>query len=416
MQIRCSLQREGKKMNVIVVGGGPAGLFSAYNAAIMGNNVLLLEKNDRCGRKLNITGKGRCNITNMCDRDEFLSNVIANPRFLMSSLSRFSPEDTVAFFESLGVSTKVERGNRVFPCSDKAMDVTDALVKACTDVGVKIKKANVTALVTDKGEIKGVRCGREEMKADRVILACGGASYPRTGSDGSGHKLAAGVGHTITEIRPSLVPLTSGDKLCRDCMGLSLRNVGIKFCDSKGKKLYEEQGEMLFTHFGVTGPVILSASSYLKRDYPYYMYIDFKPALDEKTLDKRLLRDFGENANKELKNGFSALLPSKIIAPFIEKTGISPETRLNSLTKEERKTILSLMKALPVKINGTRPIDEAIVTGGGVDCREIDPKTMESKLISGLFFAGEIMDVDAYTGGFNLQIAFSTAFVAGNSV
>lgn len=402
--------------DVIVAGGGPAGLFSAYNAAKNGKSVLLLEKNDRCGRKLDITGKGRCNVTNMCSREEFLANVIANPRFLMSALSRFSPEDTVDFFESEGVPTKVERGNRVFPVSDRANDITKALVNACRREGVKILRRNVTGLIVSDGVVKGVRCAKEEFMSGSVIIACGGSSYPKTGSDGSGHRLAESVGHTITAIRPSLVPLTSPDKLCRDCMGLSLKNVGISFYGSSNKPLYYEQGEMMFTHFGVTGPVILSASSYLKNEFPYQMYIDLKPALDEKTLDKRLLRDFSEFQNRELKNAFSALMPSKLIEPFVKLTGIPPETRVNSLTREQRGTILSLLKALPVKINGTRPINEAIVTGGGVDCREINPKTMESKLISGLYFAGEVMDVDAYTGGFNLQIAFSTAFVAGNSV
>ncbi len=401
--------------DVIVIGGGPSGLFAAYHAALNGNSVALLEKNHRCGKKLDITGKGRCNVTNACERDEFLQNVIANPRFLMSALSRFDCRDTMAFFEAMGVPLKVERGNRVFPQSDKAKDISDCLINAVTDMGVDIKQKNVTAIIADNGKIKGVRCGKEEIFAHKVIIACGGASYPRTGSDGSGHKLAASVGHTITKIRPSLVPLVSKDKICRDAMGLSLKNVGVTF-KKAGKTLYSEQGEMMFAHFGVTGPVILSASSYLKGDFPYEMLIDLKPALDEKTLDKRLLRDFGEIPNRELKNGFSALLPSKLIDPFIAMTGIPPETRLNSLTKEQRGRILSLMKAFPVKITGTRPIDEAIVTGGGVDCGEINPKTMESKLISGLYFAGEVMDVDAYTGGFNLQIAFSTGYVAGNSV
>lgn len=400
----------------IVVGGGPAGLFTAINAAKNGNEVILIEKNDRCGRKLDITGKGRCNVTNMCSREEFLQNVIANPRFLMGAISRFSPEDTVEFFESEGVPTKVERGNRVFPVSDRANDITSALVNACKREGVKFLRKNVTAITVSDGKAVGVRCGNESIEADSVVIACGGSSYPKTGSDGSGHKLAESVGHTVTKIRPSLVPLVSPDKICSDCMGLSLKNVGVSFYGNGKKPLYYEQGEMMFTHFGVTGPVILSASSYLKDEFPYKMFIDMKPALDEKTLDKRLLRDFSENPNRDLKNGFSALLPSKLIMPFIKLTGIAPETKLNSITKEQRAKILSLLKAIPITINGTRPINEAIVTGGGVDCKEIDPKTMESKLVKDLYFVGEVLDVDAYTGGFNLQIAFSTAFVCGTSI
>lgn len=400
----------------IVIGGGPAGLFSAYNAAINGNSVLLLEKNDRCGKKLDITGKGRCNVTNAAPKDEFLSNIIANPRFMMSAFSRFDNEDTIAFFEMMGVKTKIERGNRVFPESDHAHDITEALISACKNAGVEIRHKKVTAIIAENAKALGVRCGKEEIFSKAVINACGGASYPKTGSDGGGHRLAESVGHTITEIRPSLVPLVSPDKLCRDCMGLSLKNVGISFYTDKKKPIYSEQGEMMFTHFGVTGPVILSASAHLQSSYPCTLYIDMKPALDEVTLDKRLLRDFAEIPNKALKNAFGALLPAKLIDPFIALCGISPETKLNSLTKEERKRIVTLMKAIPIRIIGTRPIDEAIVTGGGVDCREIDPKTMQSKLVSKLYFAGEVMDLDAYTGGFNLQIAFSTAFVAGNSI
>ncbi len=395
--------------DTIVVGGGPAGLFAALNIARKGGSVLLLEKNDRCGKKLDITGKGRCNVTNSCTREEFLSNVVANPRFLMSALSKFDAEDTVAFFESEGVPLKVERGNRVFPVSDRAHDITSALVNACERDGVEIRHKRVTRILVEDGRAVGVMCGSEKFFSDSVVIACGGASYPRTGSDGSGHRLAESVGHNITEIRPSLVPLVSRDKLCSDCMGLSLRNVGLTFRDGKGKVIYSEQGEMMFTHFGVTGPVILSASAHLQGRFPCELLIDLKPALDEKTLDARLLRDFTENRNRDLKNGFSALMPQKLIAPFIAMTGIAPETKLNSLTKSERETILRLMKGIPVKIVGTRPIDEAIVTGGGVDCREVNPKTMESKLVSRLFFAGEVLDVDAYTGGFNLQIAFSTA-------
>ena len=400
----------------IVIGGGPAGLFASYNAAKNGNNVLLLERNDRCGRKLDITGKGRCNVTNACTREEFLNNVIANPKFLMSAISRFSPDDTVEFFESEGVPTKVERGSRVFPQSDRAQDITKALVSACLREGVTIKYKKVTSLLVKDGEIKGVRCGKEDISGNSVIIACGGASYPKTGSDGSGHRLAESVGHTITSIRPSLVPLTSRDKSCRDCMGLSLRNVGITFVDKNKKVMYEDQGEMMFTHFGVTGPCILSASAHIKGNFPCDLYIDFKPALDEKTLDARILRDFSGMQNREIKNAFSALLPSKFISTFVQMTEIPQDTRVNSITKEQRAKIVSLMKAFPVSINGTRPIDEAIVTGGGVDCKEIDPKTMQSKLVKNLYFAGEVIDVDAYTGGFNLQIAFSTAFVAGNSI
>lgn len=405
-----------KTYDVIVVGGGPAGLFAAFNSASRGLDTLLIEKNDRCGKKLDITGKGRCNVTNCCDRDTFLANVPTNPRFLFAAFSAFPPESVIDFFESRGVKTKVERGNRVFPESDRAHDITSALVSACKDAGAAFKNANVSSVIVEDGKIKGVRCGKSEIYAKNVILACGGTSYPRTGSDGSGHKLAISLGHTVTPIRPSLVPLTSTDKLCRDCMGLSLKNVGIKFTDKNGKTLYEEQGEMMFTHFGLTGPVILSASAYIRGDYPCVCHIDLKPALDEKTLDKRLLRDFSENSNKAVKNGFSALLPSKLIMPFIRTAGVDPELKLNSLTKEQRAKILSLLKDLTVKITGTRPIDEAIVTGGGVSVKEIDPKTMESKIVKGLYFAGEIIDVDAYTGGFNLQIAFSTAYLAGNNV
>ena len=401
--------------DVIIIGGGPAGLMAAYYAALNGNTVALLEKNPRCGRKLDITGKGRCNLTNNCDNQTFLQNVIANPRFLMSALSRFNTQDTMAFFESLGVPLKTERGNRVFPESDKATDISSALIQAVENMGVTILQRKAVALLTDNGKIKGVRCLKEDMLAKKVIIACGGASYPRTGSDGSGFDLAASVGHNITPIRPSLVPLVSKNKICTQAMGLSLKNVGISFYKN-GKKLYSEQGEMMFAHFGVTGPVILSASAHLQNQYPCEMRIDLKPALDEKTLDKRLLRDFAEIPNKELKNAFSALLPAKLIEPFIALTGIPPETRLNSLTKEQRLTILTLLKNLPLTIIGTRPIEEAIVTGGGVDCNELNPKTMESKLISNLYFAGEVIDLDAYTGGFNLQIAFSTGYAAGNAV
>ncbi len=405
-----------KIFDLLVAGGGPAGLFAAYNAAANGAKVILFEKEDRCGKKLDITGKGRCNITNLCDRDEFLANVPRNPRFLFAALSAFPPEETVSFFESLGVGTKLERGKRIFPVSDRAHDVTAALINACKSAGVVFSRGKITEVLTDNGAVTGAVCNGKTVFSSSVLLACGGASYPRTGSDGNGFLLAEKLGHTIAPIRPSLVPLVSPDRLCRDCMGLSLKNVGLCFFDKNGKKVYSEQGEMMFTHFGLTGPVILSGSAYLRNDFPYTLKIDLKPALDKETLDKRLLRDFSENINKELKNGFSALLPQKLIDPFVKMTGIPPETRLNSLKKEQRSAIADLMKSIPVTVTGTRPISEAIITSGGVDCREINPKTMESRLVSGLYFAGEIIDVDAYTGGFNLQIAFSTAYLAGQAV
>ena len=405
-----------KTYDLITVGGGAAGLFASVWAARSGKKTLLIEKNERCGKKLDITGKGRCNMTNACGgREEFLANVPKNPRFLMGAITKFTQQDTIDFFESLGVPTKIERGNRVFPQSDKAHDVTRALVKECEVLGVEFLQAEVSSVECANGAVTGVRCGERFIPAKNVILATGGASYPRTGSDGGGYRIASALGHTVTKIRPSLVPLVSGDPLCRECMGLSLKNVGMEFVKN-GKTLYSEQGEMLFTHFGVSGPVILSASAYIGLDYPCTLKIDLKPALDEKTLDRRILRDFSEGTNRELKNSLGGLLPQRLIMPFIRRTGIDPQTALNSVTREQRAAILHTLKSLTVEITGTRPIDEAIVTSGGVDVKEIDPRTMESKLIKGLRFAGEIIDVDAYTGGFNLQIAFSTAYSAATSL
>lgn len=405
-----------KIFDTVIAGGGPAGLFAAYNTAKNGFSVLLCEKNAYCGKKLDITGKGRCNITNMCTLDEFLSSVPENPRFLYAALNAFSPDDTVNFFESRGVKTKLERGKRIFPVSDKAHDVTEALVNACKEAGVCFRQGKITQILTESGKVCGVMCGNEKISCRTFVLATGGASYPKTGSDGKSYSLATSLGHTLVPLSPSLVPLVSPDSFCRECMGLSLKNVNMTFKAENGKTIYSEQGEMMFTHFGVTGPVILSASAHLRKNFPCTMYIDMKPALDEQTLDRRMTRDFSENINREFKNGFSALLPSKMIEPFVKLTGTDPDLKLNSLRKEQRLSCVRLMKSIPVKITGTRPISEAIVTQGGISCREINPKTMESKIIENLYFAGETIDVDACTGGFNLQIAFSTAFSAANGI
>lgn len=401
---------------VIVIGGGPAGLMAASQAALYGNSVTLLEKNPRTGRKLVITGKGRCNITNACDNDTFISNVVTNPRFLYSAINGFDTSDTVSFFNALGLETKVERGNRVFPTSDRAMDVADALLNYARNCGVKIiSNTTVSALIVEDGSIKGVK--DSEGKAyfsDYVILATGGKSYPLTGSTGDGYKLAEDVGHTITDIVPSLVPLTLKGSECKETQGLSLRNISLSVTDNE-KKVFEDFGELVFAHYGVSGPVILSASSHLKDigKKSYKLHIDLKPALDYETLDKRLIRDFEKFNLKEVSNSFSELLPSKIIPIVIKRWGIDPKTRCNSVTKEQRKALAFILKNLDFEITGTRPIDEAIITRGGVKVSEVKPKTMESKLIRHLYFCGEVLDVDAYTGGFNLQIAFSTGFLAG---
>lgn len=401
---------------VIVIGGGPAGLMAASQAALYGNSVTLLEKNPRTGRKLVITGKGRCNITNACDNDTFISNVVTNPRFLYSAINGFDTSDTVSFFNSLGLETKVERGNRVFPVSDRAMDVADALLNYTRNTGVKIiSNTTVSSLIVENEEVKGVKdFNGKSYFADYVILATGGKSYPLTGSTGDGYKLSKDVGHTITEITPSLVPLTIKGNECKEMQGLSLRNISVSVTDNE-KKIFDDFGELVFAHYGVSGPVILSASSHLKDigKKNYKLHIDLKPALDLETLDKRLIRDFEKFKLKEVSNSFSELLPSKIIPVIIKRWGIDPKTRCNCITKEQRKALALILKNLDFEITGTRPIDEAIITRGGIKVSEVNPKTMESKLISHLYFCGEVLDVDAYTGGFNLQIAFSTGYLAG---
>lgn len=399
---------------IAVIGGGAAGMMAAGTAVLYGAEVTVFESTDRLGKKLAITGKGRCNVTNNCTREEFLENVTKNGRFLYAALSAFSCEDTINLFESLGVPLKTERGRRVFPISDKAIDVVNAMRSYSS--GAKVIHHKVTDIKQTEDGFT-VTAGKKEYGFDRVIIATGGRSYPLTGSDGSGYKLAMKLGHSITELIPSLIPLTSHSPLCRDMQGLSLKNVKISIKDEADKVLYSDFGEMMFAHFGVTGPTVLSASAHI-RDYDITtlkLCIDLKPALDEKTLDARLLSDFSKNANKDLLNALGDLLPSKMIEPFIALSGIDGRKKVNSITKEERRAMLTTLKSFEIALDGYRPIDEAIITSGGVEVKEITPKTMESRLVPGLFFAGEVIDIDAYTGGYNLQIAFSTGYLAGKS-
>jgi len=404
--------------NVVVVGGGAAGMFAAIHSANNGSEVTLIDKNSRLGKKLAITGKGRCNVTNNCDMQTFLSNVPTNPKFLYAAISAFNTSDTMSFFEDRGVKLKTERGNRVFPESDKAIDIVRALDKECRQ-SCNVVNSKVTEILTQDGHVYGVKDSEDKIhECDSVIIATGGCSYPLTGSDGSGYALASKCGHTIVKPTPSLVPIEAYGSLCKRLQGLSLKNVGIKFIErSSSKILYSDFGEMMFTHFGVTGPTILSATSYIRRsNYSgIELSIDLKPALDEKTLDKRIISDFSERSNKDFVNSLDALLPLKLIEPLISLTGIDPRKKVNAITKEERQKLIGTIKNLTIPLKAPRPIDEAIVTSGGVSTKEINPKTMESKLTKGLFFAGEIIDVDAYTGGFNLQIAFSTAFLAAQN-
>lgn len=402
--------------DICVIGGGAAGLVAAYFAAVNGGNVTVYERNEACGKKLNITGKGRCNLTNACDVATFMQNVPTNPRFLYKALNNFSPEQVMTFFEGLGVPLKTERGRRVFPQSDRAADVTAALVGACRSAGVRFVHVRVRGVAAQDGVFSHIVTGTGKTHiSDACIIATGGASYPRTGSEGDGYAFAAALGHTVLPPKPSLVPLCSDDGLCGDCMGLSLKNVGVSFYAPNGKQLYSEQGEMLFTHFGISGPVVLSASAHIGDGEGVRTVIDLKPALDEEQLDKRLLRDFNENKNRDFCNSLSALLPQKLIPVIVEKSGIDPHKKVNSVTKEERRRLVLLLKGLSFTLCGKRPIDEAIVTRGGVAVNEINPSTMESKLVRGVYFAGEVIDVDAYTGGYNLQIAFSTGALAGES-
>ncbi len=404
---------------IIIIGGGASGLLAAARASLRGLDVTLIEKNARPARKVMITGKGRCNVTNACfDINELISNVPRNPRFLYSAFSAFMPYDTIALFEELGVETKIERGNRVFPVSDKAVDIVDALVNYAKQSGVEIINASVKSLEIKDDLVTGVILENgERMKCDALAICTGGKSYPQTGSTGDGYIFARQAGHRVTELKPSLVPLVCSNNFIPSLQGLSLKNIGIKLFDGD-ELVYSDFGEMLFTHFGVSGPVILSASAHMDKpgEKKYTLSIDLKPALDEKTLDKRILRDFEENKNRDFINSLSKLLPNKIIPTVVKLSSIEPSSKCNSITKEQRLALVALLKSFTVDITDFRPIEEAVITSGGVDVKEIDPKTMKSKLISNLSFAGEIIDVDAYTGGFNLQIAFSTGYVCGNNI
>lgn len=412
-------------MKVIVIGGGPAGMMAAITSAENKNNVVLLEKMERLGRKLLITGKGRCNITSSLPIDDFVSNTPGNGQFLYSCFKNYTNKDIIEFLKKEGLEVKEERGNRIFPKTDKSIDVLECFKKRLKELKVEIKyNTKVTEIIKKDNKFQVITQNKILYEAEKVILATGGKSYPLTGSTGDGYKLAKKLGHTVTEIKPSLVPLETYDKnICKKLQGLSLKNVKIELKNTENNKtIYEDFGEMLFTHFGVSGPTILSSSAHLVRykkieelieNKKIILKIDFKPALSEEKLDERILRDFSELKNKQFKNSLNKLLPQKLIPVIIEKTKVDPDKKVNEITKQERRNIIKILKNFEIIISSFRPIEEAIITSGGINIKEINPKTMESKLIEGLYFAGEIIDVDSYTGGFNLQIAYSTGHTAG---
>ncbi len=400
--------------DVIVIGGGPAGMFSAITAASRGAKVLLLERNDRLGKKLLITGKGRCNVTNNCDLQEVLQNIPRNGRFLYSALTAFPPSAVIDFFEKNGCALKTERGNRVFPVTDKAATVLDCLRRLLKQNAVQIVNERVCGIVAENGIVKGVKTQTGAYQASRVILATGGVSYPTTGSTGDGYEMSKRLGHTVIPQEGSLVPLETAGRDCPDMQGLSLRNVAVRLVNDRNKVLFKDFGELLFTHFGISGPTVLSASAHLKGTCR--LIIDLKPALDEGKLDARILRDLEMYQNRSIENALTDLLPRSMIPVVLRRLEIEPSLQANSLTKVQRRAMVALLKAFALDITGKRPVSEAIITSGGIKVSEVDPKTMRSKLVSGLYFAGEVLDCDAYTGGFNLQIAWSTAYAAGLSV
>ena len=403
--------------DLVVIGGGPAGMLCALTAAERGVSVTLLEPNQKLGRKLRITGKGRCNLTNNCDVKTFMANIPGDGRFLYSAVNRFGMREVMDFFEGNGLPLKTERGNRVFPVSDNANDVADLLARLLKKRGVTVKKTAAKEILTSDGAVCGVVTGEGTLFCRAVAVCTGGLSYPLTGSTGAGYRFAETLGHTVTPRRPSLVPLESSDTYCAEMQGYSLKNVTLSAYED-GKPIYKELGEMLFTHFGVSGPLVLSASAKMRHmdTAEYRLLIDLQPGLDEKKLDARLLRDIEANPNRSFKNLLGGLVGHSMVPVLLKLSGIAEETRCNSLTRSQRQWLIGMLKAFPVAVSGFRPIDEAIVTAGGVSTKELNPRTMESKLVSGLYFAGEVLDLDAYTGGFNLQIAWSTGFTAGNSV
>lgn len=405
------------KADLVVIGGGAAGMICAGTAAGYGKSVILLEPNDKLGRKVRITGKGRCNCTNNCTPREFMANVPTNPKFLYSSLNAFSPEDAMDFFESIGVRLKTERGNRVFPVSDSANELADALGRWLKEQGVRVVKSRARDILTQNDAVSGVLTDGGAIECHAAAVCTGGRSYPLTGSRGDGFRMAEKLGHRVTELRPSLVPLESPDAFCSELAGFAPRNVTLRVYED-GKLIFSELGEMLFTHFGVSGPLVLSASAHMRHfgTKKYELAIDFKPALDAEKLDERLLRDFSKYANRNFANALDDLAARSFIPVLVRMSGIAPDTKVNSVTREQRHALGALLKAFPVRVSAPRPIDEAIVTSGGVDVRQIDPRSMRSKLVPGLYFAGEVLDVDAYTGGYNLQIAWSTGRCAGKDI
>lgn len=402
----------------IVIGGGAAGMMAAYAAAMCGNEVSLYEKNEKLGKKVYITGKGRCNVTNACETQDLLGNIVTNPKFMYSPIYTFDNNMVQSFMEEWGCPLKTERGNRVFPQSDKSYDVINALIRAMRENKVDINlDSHVSDILTENGHVTGVRVNGCDIECDNVILATGGYSYPSTGSTGDGHTMASKLGHHITKCMPSLVPFTAAEEWVKELQGLSLRNCGVTIYDGD-HKIYEDFGELLFTHFGVSGPTVLSASSYavdIIRKRPLRLVIDLKPALDEKQLDARILRDFEANINRKFMNSLDKLFPKSLIPVIIERSGIDAQCRVNEITRDKRQGLVKLIKNFDLTLTGLRGFNEAIITHGGVDVKEIDSSTMESKLIKGLYFAGEMIDVDAVTGGFNLQVAWSTGYLAGIS-